>query len=134
MTLSDADIWDPNTWDFSEPRYYILATPRLSHAFRVDYIDYIYFSQWLWDIKFPKRQAHRKKMAYCCRSTRDFTLDPPLNRSLYLHIEIMNRMGIPMPTPEHRLVDHIDGNTFNCTRDNLQRATYEMNRVRGDKR
>lgn len=133
--LNAPDIWDPNNWDLTEPTYHIW-TPRLEYGFRVDYVDYVWAIQWLWDIKFPKRGAHRKKMAYCYRNTGGGSriAGTRWNASLYLHISIMRRSGILPPTPEHRLVDHIDGDTYNCTRDNLQWATYLMNRPRGDKR
>ena len=129
------DIWDPNTWDWSE-REYRIWTPRLEYGFRVDYVDYIWATRWLWDIKFPKRKDHRKRMAYCYRNTGGGTREQGTrwNVSLYLHIEIMRRSGLLPPTPEHTLVDHIDGDTFNCQRFNLQWATYAMNRVRGNKR
>lgn len=127
------DMWDPNNWDLTERVYKILLTPRLTYEVTVDYVDYAFFTTFLWQAKVFKRHARRKQMIYAYRSTYDRERKSR-GKSLYLHIEIMKRMGVEQPTPEHKLVDHIDGNTFNCKRDNLQWATYAMNRVRGNKK
>lgn len=132
--IEDAAVFDPNTWDWTEREYRVWVGPQLVHGFLVDYVDYVWATRWLWNPKYPKRGNHRKKMVYCYRTksfprTGDFRNDV----SMYLHIEIMKRTGIEPPSPLHMLVDHIDGDTLNCTRINLQWATYAMNRVRGNK-
>lgn len=142
--MADDDIWDPNTWDWSEREYYIYLTPHHSHKVRVDYVDYIYFTQWLWDVRGVKPYGTRKRkktILYAARSTAVhvggvgrkgrgvFGRGERVNVTLYLHIEIMKRTGIEPPTPEHVLVDHEDGQTLDCRRINLRWATHSMNRT-----
>lgn len=139
------DFWDPNTWDTTEPEYYLLLTPRLEPRVRLDYIDYQWAIQWLWDVRYAQRYQKRghkskKRIGYAARSSARHVNGPGRgvrtnylayreNFTIYLHIEIMKRTGIPPPTPKHVLVDHIDNDTFNCRRENLQWATHAMNRA-----
>jgi hypothetical protein len=48
-------------------------------------------------------------------------------RTFYLHVEIHKRTGVPPPSAAHIIVDHRDGDSFNCRRSNLRWATYSMN-------
>jgi len=122
------DMWDPNTWSTEASECRVWATPRLTHCAFVDFEDHQWALQWLWDVKIAKRSDHRKKIPYVCRCEATWVDGVRYYRSLYLHIEIMKRTGIIPETDKHILVDHIDGNTLNCRRGNLQWATYTMNR------
>lgn len=69
------------------------------------------------------------KKEYACRSLTFYEAGVKKTRKLYLHVEIKKRTGIPPPTPLHRIVDHSDGNEFNCRRSNLVWATPRQNRA-----
>lgn len=45
---------------------------------------------------------------------------------VYLHVEIMKRVSAP-PSKHHTLVDHRDGDEWNCRRYNLRWATISQN-------
>lgn len=92
--------------------------------------DYQWALQWRWSpIRRPGRQVYLRRNA-----------EPPTMRlagsgivvrgaqsTVYLHVEIMKRTGRPAPCGEHKLVDHRDLDSLNCTRHNLRWATYSIN-------
>jgi hypothetical protein len=82
----------------------------------VDAEDYAYFSQWRWCPTKACRIARRK--TYLRRQIG--------NRTLYLHVEIMQRVE-PAPSPAHIIVDHMNGNSLDCRRANLRWATPSQN-------
>ena len=89
----------------------------------VDEEDYAFFSRWCWHINKPHPTRNgTKQYARRSRSCGGRYLPP-----LYLHIEIMKRTGEPPPSLFHVLVDHRDGDEFNCRRYNLRWATHSMN-------
>ena len=58
-----------------------------------------------------------------------------VQRTMFLHVEVMIRAGISPPSPEHKIVDHYPSrNTMNCTRLNLRWATILENRLNNDYR
>lgn len=90
------------------------------YYFKVDDDGLSYFTQWRWHWRYDKRG----KKPYATRSTQ---VDGK-NRTLYLHVEIHKRRRKRRPSARHVLVDHIDGDTLNCTRDNLRWASHDQNR------
>jgi hypothetical protein len=73
--------------------------------------------RWHW------RKDRRKKKYYATRST----WCQGSRKTLYLHVEVHKLRGLRRPSSLHFLVDHIDGDTLNCRRDNLRWATGSMN-------
>jgi HNH endonuclease len=108
----------------------IYGTPDLDLWALVDSIDYAWAAQWTWSVlRRPGRQPYLRRQAGGTRRIN------PVNGIVerfpqpifYLHVESMKRTGIPPPCPEHLLVDHIDVDSLNCTRQNLRWATYSIN-------
>lgn len=114
------DMWDPNTWDLTDPVRRIYLDDKADLFCLVDEVDYLWALQWRWQ---PKRHYRTKKI-YACRTTR---YGQGANFSVYLHIEIHKRAGVEKPTEHHKLVDHRDGHERNCRRENLRWATHSMN-------
>jgi hypothetical protein len=101
----------------------------------VDEDDYRYFSQWLWSYSMSPGGK-----IYVKRNSGSGTIQKRIDgkrvtvayrrgsgRTLYLHREIMIRSGVLPPTPEHKIVDHEDGNSLNAQKINLRWATIGMN-------
>ncbi len=86
--------------------------------------DYHWAIKWRWHVNHPHAKRNGQKKYFCRQQSNGKRYMP----KLYLHIEIMKRTGIEPPSPEHKLVDHIDGNEWNNRRDNLEWATVIMNR------
>lgn len=92
----------------------------------VDEIDYRYFSKWKWNCHKTSQRHWGKKgtKRYARRSqSNGKRYKPPI----YLHVAIMKRTGEPPPTELHTLVDHEDGDEFNCRRYNLRWVTPSQN-------
>jgi len=83
-----------------------------------------FFTKWKWHINVPHNKRNGKKKYFRRSRSRGGVYKSPL----YLHVEIMKRTGIEPPTKKHKLVDHIDGNEWNCRRSNLRWATHRENR------
>jgi hypothetical protein len=100
----------------------------------VDEDDYLYFRQWLWSYaKTPRGKIYIKRSSGNAIITRDGETIGRMRgkqQTIYLHRAIMKRSGVLPPTPEHKIVDHRNGNSLDCRkRSNLRWATYAMNSV-----
>lgn len=137
-------MWDPNTWEepCHEHRIYApMANGREPWADEclavyaiVDPIDYAWATQWGW----RKLYSRGKNKFYLSRAvtvtigerwTDERTGKRIQNRrteNLMLHSGIMDRMGIPRPTPKH-FVGHLDDESMNCRRVNLAWITPKEN-------
>lgn len=103
----------------------------------VDEEDYAWLVQWRWFI--TKECPVQRRKAYMRRTSSRY--DGTGNRigiySYYMHVEIMQRTGVPPPTPDHTIVGHQDGNGLDCRRSNLIWETPSTNNYsarRGHKR
>jgi HNH endonuclease len=96
----------------------------------VDEVDYAWAIRWCWTIKEPKPNGRRGHSRYFCRAARD---QDGVAYSVYLHVEVQRRRGITRPW-DRAVVDHLDGNTFDCRRENLAWATHAMNRRKARRR
>lgn len=91
----------------------------------VDPIDYQWALQWRWS---PKWSRGGRKV-YLRRNVQVGPKSCRVQKNLFLHTAIMQRMGLQPPTPAHTLVDHRSGDGLDCRRRNLRWATPQMNRV-----
>jgi hypothetical protein len=150
------DMWDPNNWVESDYEHRIYADDTLLLYAVVDAIDYPYLSQFKWSVHSvdlgtragkPRKTSTRKKL-YLRRGVSVFhapdsgTYVSPehgyvvrarnrTQHNLFLHQEIVARMGLKPATSEHKIIDHKDRDTLNCRRNNLHWATYSGNRDNG---
>jgi hypothetical protein len=125
------DPFDLEAWPISdgEPGR-VYGTADLSVYALVDAIDYPWAVQWTWSVlRRPGRQPYlrRAQEAPTTRCPTSGIVIRSAQRTVYLHVEIMKRTGIPPPCVEHKLVDHIDVDSLNCRRNNLRWATYSVN-------
>jgi hypothetical protein len=84
----------------------------------VDDIDYEWAMQWNWSAD----ESPKSNTWYAVRREGHYSGGNP-QRSIYMHVEIINRMGIPLG--EH--TDHRDRNGLNNQRGNLRPATCSQN-------
>lgn len=118
------DPFDPNTW--AQPQNHEFRLYLDDNAFEyvvLDEVDYHHFVQWRWLVNKPHPARVGKKRYATRTGPREGTYRP----KYYLHVEIMKRTGIQPPSPNHTLVDHRDGDEFNCRRSNLRWATVVLN-------
>lgn len=140
LKVSD-DMWDPNTWAPDTHEHRIYADETLEHYAVVDAIDYSHCSQWLWSMH-SRKKWERTGRFYLRRVITTFhapdgeKYESPIhghmvrhrNRTTvtrFLHTEILLRIGVQPPTPEHTEGDHIDRQWWNCRRSNLRWATRQ---------
>lgn len=125
--INCTDPFDPTTWSHEETEYRIYSCCGASAI--VDYEDYVYFSRWRWKSKKSKR-SHKLYLKRTTRGSRneDGSLGPSWD--LYLHIEVMKRKGDRPPSDKHVIVHHIDGDSLNCRRGNLEWVTEKENNAR----
>jgi hypothetical protein len=152
MRINGGDPFDPNNWipDDHEYRIYacidygggdMRADPDLYVVVsKEDYSDLVRYRWNLHDRKKYERlgyiQLKRCTTEYLApegpryispttgKLTRNYKR---IQRSVFIHQEIMERTGIPRPSPKHKEVDHYpDRKTKNCRRENLRWATRGM--------
>ena len=117
-------MFDPNDWELDTHEHRIYADDTLERYAIVDDIDYQWACQWKWHINKPHPTRTGKKEYFRRSTSWGQNYKPPL----YLHVEIMKRTDVLPETEKHILVDHLDGNEFNCRRSNLVWATHVENR------
>ena len=100
----------------------------------VDEVDYHFFIEWLWSYSMsPGGKLYIKRNTSGSAAYKNGHRIRGVQQSVYLHIEIMKRKGELPPSPAHKIVNHDDGNSLNCTRENLHWATIgENNKHRYD--
>ena len=142
IAIKSDDFLDPNNWLPDEHEHRIYATDDLEVYVVVDAVDYPWLVQWKWTIH-NRAYYERTGQLYLKRTVTEVIApegpryESPLSgklvrnfhriqRTRFLHQEIMERTGIPRPTPKHKEVDHINKKTINCRRYNLQWATRSM--------
>lgn len=134
------DFLDPNTWQIDDWEHRVYADDYANVYAVVDQIDYQYLIQWRWKLKASRIWPGTKKpKVYLARSDSE-TLSSEtkdengrrvryrLTSTIYLHQVVMERKGTPKPVTNKKIiVDHADGEGFNCRRENLRYATLSFN-------
>jgi hypothetical protein len=123
---SEIDPFDPNTWTEPEHEHHIYGLDDASLWAVVDEVDYHYLIQWRWT---PLPSGEMRNRIYLHRKTSIGPRDARIRTTVYLHIEVMKRTGVRPPSPRHCLVDHRDGDEFNCRRPNLRWVTPSQNQI-----
>jgi len=128
------DDFDPNTWDL-EHEHRIYADDYGNDYALVDAIDYQYLIQWRWRIKKSRVWAGTKNPKMYLSRPGHETISPRtkdnrnrIQSTIFLHTEVMERTGILRPNTNQKIiVDHANGNGFDCRRKNLRWATLSFN-------
>lgn len=131
-----SDPFDPNTWEMD----------RVCHIYDADLerfaiVDEAFYSQlitmrdtnpnrtgglisrrWRINKPHPRRNGQKK---YFINNAGWRTGSTQIT---FLHVEVMRLAGIEPPTLQHVIVNHIDGDEWNCRQINLEWATHADNR------
>jgi len=113
---------DPNLIDFGDDHEcYIFGDDDGLIRARVDREDYWHFCRWRWGVKYDKRG----RKPYLYRTVSGSATEP--KRSLYLHVAIQERAQPERPSELHTIVDHKNGDTLECRKENLTYVTPSQN-------
>lgn len=135
------DDFDPNILFSCLPERRIYADDYANDYAIVDEIDYQYLIQWRWKLSISKRsRGAKKRKAYLARAVprivgKDEYIDGKriqnrVTSTVYLHQVVMERKGDQRPKTNKKLIiDHADGDGFNCRRKNLRWATIAFNNM-----
>lgn len=136
------DFFDPNTWEVNNWEYRIYADDYANVYAVVDQLDYQYLIQWRWKLSISgKHKGTKKPKAYLARAVpvivgKDYRDEngarkqQRITSTVYMHRVIMDRMDVlKPPTNKKLIVDHADGDGFNCRRNNLRWATISFNNM-----
>lgn len=111
LTQTTAEL--SRVWIETTNEYFICISPE----------DLDWAKQFRWYVGKRNKQGGREGDPYISRIIpRAERPSPPI----YLHVEIMRRVSAP-PSPEHTVVDHINGKWWDCRRENLRWATRKEN-------
>lgn len=117
----EVDPFDPRHLDFDWPCF--ISSSNSGHRARVDFEDYLHFSQWLWRYK-PSRNGGEGALF---RTVKVKVGASWVSKNEWLHVAVVVRQGVEPPSPEHTIVDHADSDHMNCLRENLRWATPSQN-------
>lgn len=84
--------------------------------------DHAWAQKWRWGITWDRD----KKKMYATRNTRLHGRKGKQTK-IYLHKSVLQRKGVPPPSPKHTIGDHMDGDSLNNQRANLIWETPEGN-------
>lgn len=129
------DVVDPGwsvepAWDYDERvQMYLHGREAEERGLYVtlDAIDYDWAMQWRWGAKRSQDRGNPKHKVkwYAYRKTTISGRD----LSIFLHKEVCFRAwGLP-PTKKHIIADHLNGQSLDCWRTNLDWATPSQNRM-----
>ena len=133
------DFLDPNTWVDDNHEYRIYADDYANQYAIVDQVDYQHLVQWRWRLKQSRiHRGTKQPKVYLARVDHeqlglDFYEDGNRIRNrrqstIFLHTVVMERKATPKPiTNKKIIVDHANGDSFDCRRNNLRYATISFN-------
>lgn len=135
------NFFDPTTWLSDNHECRIYSDDYANQYAIVDQIDYQYLIQWRWKLKESRSwQGTKRPKTYLARSSHEvigkpsydedgkWLRAPRLSSTIFLHTEVIERMNISKPVTNSKIiVDHADGDEFNCRRINLRYTTISFN-------
>lgn len=145
IQIPKGDPFDPNNWILDDHECRIYADESLEIYAVVDWIDYIALCQYKWSIHSFRVRSNTVRRKFYLRRALAKIIAPEgekyqsptsgkivrnqhrIQSNLFLHQAVMQRMGVPPPTPNHKMIDHKDRETMNCRRSNLEWATAKSN-------
>ena len=123
------DFFDPNNWQQDNYQHRIYADDYANQYAIVDEIDYQYLIQWRWKLKQSKvYKGTIKPKVYLARTGHVGDRENRLCSTIFMHTVIIERKGVPKPNTNQKIiVDHANGDEFDCRRKNLRYATISFN-------